>query len=273
VAIANPLSEKFAVMRPSLLPGLVAALIYNRHREANDVRLFEVGSVFTPARELEKVGWVLTGARGGHWSGNGGAVDFFDAKGVAEMVARAFVFEITFTQADDLPWFVRGRAARLMKTGSLPLTEIGQIGEIRPDLLAARGLHAGAVFAGEINANPGDPFVPVAAEGARGPQVKPLPRYPSIVRDVSIVVPDRLPAAEVRGTIHAHAPATLVRVREFDRYQGKGVPAGQVSLSVRLTFQSADRTLTDAEVQQAVDVIVAALAREHGAVLRGATTT
>ncbi len=66
-------------------------------------------------------------------------------------------------------------------------------------------------------------------------------------------------------------PATLVAVREFDRYQGRGVPAGHLSLSLRLTFRGADRTLTDAEVQHAVDAIVAALVREHGAVLRGAS--
>jgi phenylalanyl-tRNA synthetase beta chain len=91
------------------------------------------------------------------------------------------------------------------------------------------------------------------------------------VRDLSLIVDERLPAADVRGTIRAHAPATLVSVREFDRYQGKGVPEGQVSLSVRLTFRGPDRTLTDAEVQQSVDAIVAALAREHHAQLRGAT--
>ena len=68
-----------------------------------------------------------------------------------------------------------------------------------------------------------------------------------------------MPAADVRGTIRSNAPTTLVAVREFDRYQGKGVPDGHVSLSIRLTFRDADRTLTDAEVQQAVDAIVAAL--------------
>jgi phenylalanyl-tRNA synthetase beta chain len=78
-----------------------------------------------------------------------------------------------------------------------------------------------------------------------------------------------LPAADVRGTIRSSAPTTLVAIREFDRYQGKGVPDGQVSLSIRLTFQAANRTLTDAEVQQAVDGIVGALAREHHATLRG----
>ena len=96
----------------------------------------------------------------------------------------------------------------------------------------------------------------------------PLPRYPSVVRDVSILVDDALPAATVRGTIRSAAPLMLVDVREFDRYQGKGIPEGHVSLSLRLTFRSPERTLTDAEVQQAVDRIVAALVREHKAVQR-----
>jgi phenylalanyl-tRNA synthetase beta chain len=119
------------------------------------------------------------------------------------------------------------------------------------------------VYAGEIDLD---------ALGAGAPAIQPiapLPRYPSIVRDLSIVISDRLPAADVRGTIRRNAPATLVTVREFDRYQGRGMPAGQVSLSLRLTFRGADRTLTDSEVQQAVDAIVAALVREHSAVLRG----
>jgi phenylalanyl-tRNA synthetase beta chain len=91
------------------------------------------------------------------------------------------------------------------------------------------------------------------------------------VRDLSIVVADTLPAEIIRGTILAAAndvPAPLSAISFFDRYQGKGVPGGAVSLSVRLTFQAADRTLTDAEVQQAVETILAALVREHAAVQR-----
>ena len=103
-----------------------------------------------------------------------------------------------------------------------------------------------------------------------GPRpITPLPRFPTVVRDLSVVVDERLPAASVRGTIRSSAPPILVSVKEFDRYQGKGVPDGHVSLSMRLTFQHADRTLTDAEVQVAVDAIVQALAREHNATLRG----
>jgi phenylalanyl-tRNA synthetase beta chain len=77
VSIANPLSEKFAVMRPSLLPGLLDALVYNRHRGAGSVRLFEVGSTFTPRGETARVGWVLTGPRFEHWSGSEGDVDIY----------------------------------------------------------------------------------------------------------------------------------------------------------------------------------------------------
>jgi phenylalanyl-tRNA synthetase beta chain len=74
-----------------------------------------------------------------------------------------------------------------------------------------------------------------------------------------------LPAAAVRGTIRAAAPPTLVSIVEFDRYKGKGVPEGRVSLSLRLTYRAPDRTLTDDEAQQATDRIVEALCERHGA--------
>ena len=88
-------------------------------------------------------------------------------------------------------------------------------------------------------------------------KVTALPRQPAVVRDLSILIDAGLPAASVPWhTIRANAPATLEQVREFDRYEGKGVPEGQVGLSIRLTFRDQDRTLTDAEVQQAVETIV-----------------
>ncbi len=92
-----------------------------------------------------------------------------------------------------------------------------------------------------------------------------LPRFPSIVRDISMLVDDTLPAATVRGTIRSSAPSTLVSIAEFDRYQGKGVPDGRISLSLRLTFRAPDRTLTDDEVQAATTRIIEALRATHGA--------
>ena len=105
-----------------------------------------------------------------------------------------------------------------------------------------------------------------AANAARF--VTPLPRHPSVVRDVALLVDDTLSAATVRDTIRAAGPATLVDVREFDRYQGKGIPEGKVSLALHLTFQAPDRTLTDAEVNAAMERIVSELTTTFGAVQR-----
>src|SRR5262249_23871224 len=105
----------------------------------------------------------------------------------------------------------------------------------------------------------------------RDGRVRALARHPSVVRDLSIVVSDVLPAEIIRGTIQAAAgggAAPLVDIAFFHRYRGEGVPGGSVSISVRLTFQAADRTLTDGEVQQAFDTILAALVASHGAVQR-----
>jgi phenylalanyl-tRNA synthetase beta chain len=256
VALKNPLSEKFAVLRPSLVPGLLESLIYNRHRQAVDIRLFELGATFSrTGGERRAVGWVLSGSRGAHWSGDAGPLTLSDAKGVAELLGEAFRVTLTARAIDDCPWLTPGQAAELT-------TDAGQVAGWVGRLASTRGIDD-PVYAGELRLD-------VLTTASSGPlPIDPLPRQPSIVRDISIVIDERLPAATVRGTIRSAAPATLVAVAEFDRYQGTGVPAGQVSLSLRLTFQDAARTLTDAEAHAAVDAIVAALRREHGAVLRG----
>ena len=141
----------------------------------------------------------------------------------------------------------------------------GALGQLAPAIAAARGLPPGdEVYAAELDLDA------VAALVSLGDDVRvgALPRHPSVVRDISIVVAEGLPADATRATIHAAAPATLERVREFARYQGPGIPEGHVSLSFRLTFRAADRTLTDEEVQRATDAIVDALARAHDAKLR-----
>jgi phenylalanyl-tRNA synthetase beta chain len=250
------------VLRPSLVPGLLDAVVHNRHRETADVRLFETGAAFGPGGERPAVAWVMTGARDEHWSVRPGAIDFYDAKGIGELVAQTFDVQVESVAIDDVPWLRPGRAAALVAGGA----RLGVVGELRDDIVAARGLgRQDRVVAGEI-----DLQALAAAAPSQPPAIEPLPRYPSIVRDLSIVVADGLPAADLRGTIRAHAARTLVDVREFDRYRGTGIPDGHVSLSFRLTFRDPERTLTDAEVQQAVDAVVAALERTHGARLRGA---
>ena len=208
---------------------------------------------------------MLTGARMVHWAGSAGELDVFDSKGIAELIGEAFGARIAARPAATLPWYVPGRAAELVITGAdAPAVVVGHVGELLPAIVGERGLAQGTVVAGELD------HVAVQSHGlAVEYAIEPLPRFPSIVRDLSIFVSDRLPAADVRGTIRSSAPRTLVSVREFDRYQGKGVPEGSTSLSLRLTFRDAERTLTDTDVQTAVDAIVGALAASHGAVLRG----
>jgi phenylalanyl-tRNA synthetase beta chain len=268
VTITNPLSEKFSTLRPSLLPGLLDALTYNRRRGRADIEFYEVGATFSPSGERSCVGWLMTGDRVRHWSGPERHADFYDSMGVADLVADVAGFEYDVERADDVSWFVPGRAARLIVRGSTPPVTAGIVGQIQPRLAAARGFdQPEPIFGGEVDLTTWFARGPryLAAAAAR---IESIPTHPSVVRDLSILVDERLPAAELRGTIRANAPDTLVGVREFDRYLGKGVPADHVSLSIRLTFRAPERTLTDTEVQQALDTVVAALRDRHGARLR-----
>jgi phenylalanyl-tRNA synthetase beta chain len=266
VEILNPLSEQFAVLRPSLLPGLADAVAHNRRRGRDDVRLYELGTVFGAATgERRSIGLAWLGAgTPDHWGQPRRPADFFDLKGVVDAIGAALGTEFAYAPV-SAPYLVAGRAATITAGTGADGRTVGALGLLAPSLVAARDLPAGSeIYAAELDL---DALLPLATFDSTVASVPP-PRQPAVVRDVSIVVDDTLPAAEVRGTIRVSAPQTLVRIREFDRYQGKGVPEGRVSLSYRLTFQGADRTLTDAEVQRAMDDILQALVRAHGAVQR-----
>jgi phenylalanyl-tRNA synthetase beta chain len=264
VEILNPLSEQFAVLRPSLLPGVVEAVAHNRRRGLDDARLFEVGTVFTVDRGERRalgLGWIGA-ASPPHWSGSGRPADFFDMKGAVELIASGLGLAIELRPVEHTA-LVRGRSAAVL--AGPERKAVGVMGQLAPALAAAREIPSQSeVYVAELDLDAMSEMVNAPVLFASAPP----PRHPSIVRDISVVVDDTLPAAIVRGTIQAAAPPTLVRVREFDRYQGEGVPQGRVSLSYRLTFQASDRTLTDAEVQRAMTDIVQALVHEHRAVQR-----
>ena len=259
VPIANPLSESFAVLRPSVLPGLVAAVAHNRRREQRDVRLFEIGARFSRARgERRSLAFAWTGAVGAdHWSGGTRPIDYFDVQGVVHRVCQALRVDARMAGVAE-PWLVPGRGAAILVND----VRIGAMGLLASSIVEQQTLSASdAIYVAEIDLD----SVPPVDEDL---QVEALPRHPSMTRDISILVADTLAAGTVRQTVQENAPDTLVRISEFDRYQGKGIPDGQISLSLRLTFRARDRTLTDSEVQNAVDGILAALKQQHGAVQR-----
>ncbi|MEP6783418.1 MAG: phenylalanine--tRNA ligase subunit beta [Acidobacteriota bacterium] len=260
VALANPLSEKFAVMRPSLLPGLIDAVSHNRRHQRLDVRLFEIGTRFSPTGENRSAAVAWTGlATPDHWSSDRRTVDFSDIKGVIEQLATLARIRITFSEIEG-GYLVSGRAAGIVVNGET----VGVLGQLSPAVGEARDLPAGdGVYVAEIDLDAVTSASPIETRLATT-----LPRYPSVLRDISILVNDALSAETVRGTIRSASPDTLKQVREFDRYQGKGVPDGKVSLSFRLTFQSPERTLTDDDVQAAMQRIIDALTRDLQAVQR-----
>ncbi len=261
VPIANPLSENFAMLRPSVLPGLIDAVAHNRRREQRDVRLFEIGARFTRSEgERRAVACAWTGmAALEHWSGSGRLVDFFDLKAVVERVCEAIGVQ-AHTAASTRSWLTAGQSADVMVNG----TQIGVMGQLLAAVADAHGLSGSdPVYVAELDLEALERIT-----AGRDVRVAPLPRYPSVVRDISVLIAGNLTAAEIRRTIRDAAPATLARISEFDRYQGKGVPEGKISLSLHLTFRASDRTLTDAEVQLAMDRIMAALKDKHGALQR-----
>jgi phenylalanyl-tRNA synthetase beta chain len=260
-AIANPLSEKFAVLRPSLLAGLLDSAAHNRRRERKDIQLFETGSRFTREGEGRAAAFVWAGAADGpHWSQSTRTVDFFDVKGVVEQIAEAFDVDVTFAPS-SAAFLVAGRAAEIRARQNGTEIALGIVGQLASSVVAARGFPASeAIYAAEL-----DLLALGAIAGRDDRLVETLPRYPSIARDISILIDDTLPAATVRGTIRSAAPSTLVSIAEFDRYQGKGVPEGRVSLSIRLIFRAPDRTLTDREAQEATEQIVDVLRSTHNA--------
>jgi phenylalanyl-tRNA synthetase beta chain len=194
-------------------------------------------------------------------------VDFFDVKGVVEQVCGALGVAVRVEPLTE-SFLVRGQSASVLADGGPAHgARLGWMGQLLPSLADARGLpRQDRVMVAELDLDAATRAAVAASDATRA-----LPRFPFVVRDLSIIVPNTLPAEIIRGTILAaarNAAAPLVSIAVFDRYQGKGVPDGSVSVSLRLTFQAGDRTLTDAEVQQSFDMILTALVSEHGAVQR-----
>jgi len=259
IALANPLSETFAVMRPSVLPGIVDAVSHNRRHGRRDVRLFEIATAFAADGERRSLAAAWTGAAGGdHWSGGRREVDFFDVKGVVEHLGAvlAVALDLAIVEPDYL---VAGRAAGVFAGPR----QVGVCGLLSPVIADARGIpRADDVYVLELNL---DAIAATAPPGAT--RVVPLPRFPAVVRDVAFTVDPSLSAETLRDTIRqARVSEHLVDITLFDRFDPKHAD-GLISLAFRLTFQAPDRTLVDDEIHGAM-VKVNAAAATRGATQR-----
>jgi phenylalanyl-tRNA synthetase beta chain len=264
VALANPLSADMDALRSSIVvPGLLQTFAVNLRQGRRDVALFEIGRVFAPAdglpHEERHLGMLLAGAwRGGHWSERPRAADPFDAKGLVEAAARRLGLRPLSYEAAGFPPFLHPGRAATIRAGAEPL---GWLGGLHPELARDWGLRDEAIVA-ELR------IEALLNEAAEPERVRPLPRFPEVTRDLSVVWDDGRPSQELIERISAAAGPRLSGVALVDRYVGSGIPQGRVSLTVTLRLQDPERTLTGEEVQETVARVVASLTAV-GAEIRG----
>jgi phenylalanyl-tRNA synthetase beta chain len=272
VELVNPISSERTVLRQSLLSGLLTAVAENLKHE-DDVRLFEVGSVFLtrPEQRLpdepRRLGVVLCGRRQPEvWDAPGAAVvplDFYDLKGVVEALADGLHVAAAYRH-ESAPYLHPARCAALVLAGRV----VGHFGQLHPRVAAAFGdstarLSERQVLAGELD---------LEALRAAVPQrhkYVPVPRFPAALRDVAVVVDEGVTAERIEEEIRAAGGGLLRGVRLFDVYRGEGIPAGRKSLAYALAYQAADRTLTDKEVDRAHRQIEDRLKQTLKAAIRG----
>src|SRR5690554_1667392 len=259
--LANPISADLSCMRSSLLPGLLKALEHNLNRQQTRVRLFESGLRFVGQLDNLKqepmLAGVITGLRLPEgWANGKDKVDFYDLKADVEAVLAAAgsldAFSFKPAQKDG---FHPGQCAAIERDGEA----IGHLGTLHPQTAAAMDIDQ-QVFMFELELE--------AATAGRLPQFSELSKFPEVRRDFALVVKTDTPAADIVGCMRKQAGEWLNEVRLFDVYQGQGVEPGCKSMALGLTWQHPSRTLTDEEVNSAVEQMLQSLSDEFGATLR-----
>jgi phenylalanyl-tRNA synthetase beta chain len=263
--LQNPLSADADVLRRSLLvPGLLATLRTNLRQGRRDVALFEIGRVFAESgeplpREERRLALLLTGTFGSpHWSERRRPADFYDLKGIVEVVFRRLGWDPPALQAAGGPdgLLHPGRSARLDWNGP-----IGHLGALHPDLKDAWEIREETLVA-ELS------LERLLEEAPRTRRFQALARFPAVTRDLSALVDAGLTAAELEAVVRDSGGEALRAVTVVDRYAGDRIPAGKVSLTLTLRYQHPERTLTGEEVQASLERVTRAL-KARGAEIRG----
>ena len=272
LALANPIAADLSDMRPSLVPGLVAAADRNARRGQRDVGLFEVGQVFLGDGEADqriaaaavRRGLAKAQGPGRHWTGGGGPVDVYDAKSDAEALLAALGVPLSAVQvAPGGPGFLHPGRCATLQFG--PRNIVGWFGQLHPSALEALDAE-GPIVAFEILL---DPIPAPKTRASRAKARLERPDFMPVERDLALVVGRAVRAGDILRAAQGAARGLLSAAQVFDVYEGAGVPDGFKSVAIAVTLQPRERTLTDAEIEAAVSGIVAEIAKKTGAVLRG----
>ncbi len=262
IALTNPISADMSVMRTRHWPGLVQAVLHNLNRQQTDVKFFESGLRFIPQGDEIKQENYLSGVVTGSWAPEQWAqktrpIDFFDLKGdVESLLATVSNIENFTFVAEQTPALHPGQSAAIYTESG---ENIGSIGTLHPALEVKLGLSQ-KVFLFEIALK--------CFENAEIPQFSALSKFPSIRRDIAVVVDEKIPLKQLKDVVKNAATDLLDNFQLFDVYQGKGIDSGRKSVAFGLTFQERSRTLEEADVEEAMAPILTALTDQLGATLR-----
>ena len=250
--IQNPLGEDTSIMRTVALPSMLDILSRNYAYHNKNVKLYELAKIYLPTEGLpEEPKMLLLGSYGAK-------ENFFSLKGELEAIMAGLRLpKATYTAVKDHPSYHPGRCAAVSINGEL----LGYMGQVHP-LVAANYDMDCEIYCAELN------FSKMFQLRKPEPTYVPLPKYPGVTRDLSMLCDEAITVAQIEETITASAGKLLRGVKLFDIYRGTGVPEGKKSMAFSLELRADDRTLTDADSEQVMNKVLSALAERCGAVLR-----
>jgi phenylalanyl-tRNA synthetase beta chain len=259
VAIQNPLSTVQEIMRPTLMPGALNTVAWNLNRDAQNMRLFEVGRVYHKAgkgfSETETLSLASVGESGG-WLNRAGA-SFFDAKGALEVLFEKIGIKDAVFKGDGFPPFLSGEAASILVDGK----NIGFLGKVDADVLDKFNIKTDVLLS-EID----------LAEAFKAADLtkkfREIPKFPSAKRDISIVIKSDIPHGDIVAAAREAGGELIAGIELFDQYFGAQIPHGSRSLSYAVEYRAEDRTLTDEEVNGLHTKVCDALVEKLGATIR-----
>jgi len=254
--LANPIASQMSVMRSTLLGGLLNVWVTNRNRQISRARIFEMGRCFltTEVQPQRLAGLWVGSVWPEQWGAPARDVDFFDVKGDVEALFAA-MGSLCFEKLTH-PALHPGQAAKILLDGR----EVGFMGALHPGLVQKYELGTAPVVF-EVDR---DVLLPVSV-----PAYCEVSRQPAVIRDLALVVRQDQDFESLQAALRAAAPPIVAAVSLFDVYQGKGLADGQKSLAFRVVMRDTERTLVEADVEEAVACLVDAAVRYCGAVLRG----
>jgi len=271
LALANPIASDLSDMRPSLIPGLIAAAQKNADRGSPDVALFEVGQVFKGDRPEDQL-TAASGVRralakasgiGRHWSAPAAEVDAFDVKGdaFAALTAAGAPAQALQVVPGAPAWFHPGRSGTI-QIG--PQNVLGYFGELHPRALEALDAE-GPLAAFEVIL---EKIPEPKAKATRAKPVLELSQFQPVERDFAFVVDRAVKAADILRATQSVDRKLITNVTVFDVYEGKGIDPGKKSIAIAVTLQPRDKTMTDQEIDAVAAKIVAEVGKRTGGVLR-----